>query len=572
MFTTACFVGNNTTVLIVRSIILLRVDEHVSLILNVVLPVHIKATKVLNVEYHPMIVIDVRHSIITLCPKTLDSKQEVKSDSITTTTGAFSVKGCVESCSIALPTATVKLRSSKALHTERVFFDQGSQCTIISSCLVKKMVLKPVQHKRVAVSGLLQDSEAIEYPIVQFTLTLGNCKCQVSAIVLERAVAPINVPGLSATYKKLKRKGVRLADHNIIQDLITDIGLTVRADYYADYVHGIVKKYGICLCKTSRGHMIFGPLQQKELLAASTESYTTVTVNFVVSVPIEDEFTYVSKLWELDVIGINPKAKKPEDKFAYETYLNSVVYDNHQYWARLPWKPDHDSLPTNYRMAAGQLQALLHSLESKGDLDTYHEVIQSQLQADFIERVTDAQPVDGETHYLPHHAVKKNSLTTPLCMVFNCSAKTDKAPSLNDCLMTGPSFTAKLGDALLKFRTHKYAYTADISKAFLRIGLQSCDHDFTRFLWFRNLHDPKSTIVTYRFKSVLSGATSSPFLLQATLESPLKNSTSPYGERLRNKLYVDNLKGQVVIPRSFMKSIWRPIPLWLKLTCYSVCG
>ena len=516
--------------LIVRSIILLRVDEHVLLTSNVVLPVHVKATKVLNVERHSMIVVDVRHPIIMLCvlkPLILSKRSN---QTITTTTGAFFVKGCVESCSIALPTATAKLGSSKASHTERVFFDQGSQCTIISSGLVKKMGLKPVKHKRVAVSGLLQDSEAIEYPIVQFTLTLSSRKRQVSAIMLERAVAPINVPGLSATYKKLKRKGIRLADHNIIQDLITDIGLTVGADYYADYVHGIVKKHGICLCKTSGGYMIFGPLQQKELLAASTESCNTVTANFVVSVPIEDEVTNVSKLWELDVVGINPNAKKPEDKFAYETYLNSVVYDNHPYWARLPWKPDHDPLPTKYRMAAGQLQALRRSLESKGDLDAYHELIQSQLQADFIELVTDAQPVDGETHYLPHHAVKKNSLTTPLRMVFNCSAKADKAPSPNDCLMTGPSLTAELGDALLKFITHKYAYTADISKAFLRISLQSCDCDFIRFLWFINPHDPKSTIVTYRFKSVLFNATSSPFLLQATLETLLKNYLALWGK------------------------------------------
>ena len=478
-----------------------------------------------------------------LCPKTIGLKQAANAETKTAATGTFSVKGCVESCSIALPTATARLGNGKTARTERIFFDQGSQCTIISSALVKKMGLKPVRKQKIAVSGLLQDSDAIEYPIVQFTLTLGNRKRQVTAIVMERAVASINVPGLSATYKKLKRKGVRLADRKIVQDLITDIELTVGADYYADYVHGIVQKHGICLCRTSGGHMIFGPLQQKDMLAASTVSYSTVTTNFVSYAPLEDETPTVSKLWELDVIGIDPNSSKPEDNFAYETYLNSVVYEDHQYWARLPWKPDHDLLPTNFKMAAGQLQTLRRSLESKGDLGTYDELIQSQLQASFIELVPEAQPIDGETHYLPHHAVKKDSITTPLRMVFNCSAKTNKNPSLNDCLMTGPSLTAKLGDALLKFRTNNFAYTADISKAFLRIGLQSCDRDYTRFLWFSDPQDPNSPIVTYRFKSVLFGATSSPFLLQATLETHLKNSTSPYKERLRSELYVDNLQG-----------------------------
>lgn len=107
----------------------------------------------------------------------------------------------------------------------------------------------------------------------------------------------------------------------------------------------------------------------------------------------------------------------------YESYLQSVKYDNHQYWARLPWKPDHAHLPTNHRMALGQVKALRDSLSAKGDLDTYDDLIKSQLQADFIELVPNTKPTEGETHYLPHHAVKKESLTTPLRIVLNCSVK-----------------------------------------------------------------------------------------------------------------------------------------------------
>ena len=71
-----------------------------------------------------------------------------------------------------------------------------------------------------------------------------------------------------------------------------------------------------------------------------------------------------------------------------------------------------------------------------------------------------------------------------LRIVFNCSSRANtESPSLNYCLMTGPSLTKKLGDMLLKFRTGQYAYTADISKAFLRIGLKEEDKDYTRFLW-----------------------------------------------------------------------------------------
>ena len=78
----------------------------------------------------------------------------------------------------------------------------------------------------------------------------------------------------------------------------------------------------------------------------------------------------------------------------------------------------------------------------------YHRVIEDQLEQKFIEVVLNAK-VQEATHYIPHHAVLKNSSTTPLRIVYNCSAKASKdVPSLNDCLMKGPAFTEKIEDIL----------------------------------------------------------------------------------------------------------------------------
>ena len=184
--------------------------------------------------------------------------------------------------------------------------------------------------------------------------------------------------------------------------------------------------------------MIFGPLGQKQLLSASTVTSNRVTTNLLRPKSLESlqetaEFNReVPKLWELDTIGIDPKTSKPDDDLTYKKYLQTVQHDSSQYWVRLPWKPDHVHLPTNYRMAVGQVQSLRNTLDAKGNLDTYDDLIQTQLQADFIELVYNATPVEGETHYLPHHSVKKDSITTPLCIVFNCSAKVGSNLSLND--------------------------------------------------------------------------------------------------------------------------------------------
>ena len=123
--------------------------------------------------------------------------------------------------------------------------------------------------------------------------------------------------------------------------------------------------------------------------------------------------------------------------------------------------------------------------------------------------------------------------------MFNCSFRpTKESNSLNDCLYKGPNLTENLGDVLLKFRTKKYAYVADISKAFLRIGLKETDRDVTKFLWPERPQEENSPLRIYRFKSVLFGSCSSPFLLCSTLKTHFQKSDYP---EIGQSFYMDNL-------------------------------
>ena len=151
----------------------------------------------------------------------------------------------------------------------------------------------------------------------------------------------------------------------------------------------------------------------------------------------------------------------------------------------------------------GQLYSLRKNLLKKDSLlDFYDSVIKEQLRNKFIEIVHNPKVTDF-THYIPHHGVLKNSPTTPLRIVHNCSSSTTDGISLNSCLMKGPSLTEKLGDVLLKFRINRFTDISDISKAFIRVCLQVCDCDWLRFLWFEDPHSENSKLVTYRFCSVL---------------------------------------------------------------------
>ena len=78
----------------------------------------------------------------------------------------------------------------------------------------------------------------------------------------------------------------------------------------------------------------------------------------------------------------------------------------------------------------------------------------------------------------------KNSKTTSLKIVFDCFTRESiNAPSLNDCLHSGPPLISEMVSVLMRFRCSAFACSSDIEKAYLQIELWEEDRDATRFLW-----------------------------------------------------------------------------------------
>jgi hypothetical protein len=166
-----------------------------------------------------------------------------------------------------------------------------------------------------------------------------------------------------------------------------------------------------------------------------------------------------------------------------------------------------------------------------------------------IERVVQADERSGPVHYLPHRAViKEDKATTKIRIVMDASAKPKgipNAPSLNDCLHTGPLLLKELVGILLRFRRMRNVILADIEKAFLQLSVRIQDRDCTRFLWFddpnevdpENIHFEKCII--FRFCRVSFGLTVSPFLLNATIREHLMLFDLPLAHIIEENLYVD---------------------------------
>ena len=449
----------------------------------------------------------------------------------------------------ALPTAILRLKTrvpSNVVNTVRCFFDSGSQKSFIHPKVLKELDLKPTGSTTFHLATFGRESEPVQCATIKLRLSLGTKVFSIPFVVSDKVEMKLHIPGLSHTIKMLKKSGLRLADHKA-QDQLNDISVVIGADHFSKFIRGTTRIQGVNLFSSTGGYIIYGQLP-------CDKSDSTVDVNTVVmsKIQVQDQMVDscllqdlpkppIHNLWELDTIGIKEDSLTVGERHAVDFFTKSIQYDGDKYWVRLPWKRDPSEVPTNYRMAVGQLNSLqTHLSKNSSKFDQYNQVIREYLHNDFVEEVVDSQ-VKG--HYLPHHGVAKESKTTPLRVVFNASAKSKSSDlSLNDALETGPSLTEKLASSLINLRIGKFAVIADISKAFLRIGLQAQDRDYVRFLWS---DDPTSFPKTYRFKSVLFGSTSSPFLLQATLQRHFETCQTPMEQKLSKSFYVDNFQHSV---------------------------
>ena len=229
-------------------------------------------------------------------------------------------------------------------------------------------------------------------------------------------------------------------------------------------------------------------------------------------------------------MGTTPPSNTDKQHDFLEDYITTSITRNPDgsYTTKFPWKDNAPPLPDNYKACERRTRAMVRRLASTPDLlKIYGNIIQEQIKRGFIEKVEETTTTT-KVHYIPHHPVHKESSTTPVRIVFDCSFHSSpNSPSLNDCLLTGPPFLNDMCTILLRFRTFPYGLSADIEKAFLHIGLDDNDRDFTRFLWLSDLMNPESVFNTFRFKTVLFGSTSSPFLLNATLRCHYKITIRP---------------------------------------------
>ncbi|XP_049886912.1 uncharacterized protein LOC126381471 [Pectinophora gossypiella] len=147
---------------------------------------------------------------------------------------------------------------------------------------------------------------------------------------------------------------------------------------------------------------------------------------------------------------------------------------------------------------------------------------------------------DGPLIFLPHHAVTRDSPTTPIRVVFDASCPTDTGTSLNDIQYKGSIEQDELFNILLRFRKHKYVISADISRMYRCIYLSPNQTYLQSILWRENPTDP---IQIYTLTTLSFGLKSAPHLATRCLTQLVRENLVSFpaaAAAIANEFWIDD--------------------------------
>ena len=262
-----------------------------------------------------------------------NSKQTVTNKRVVVQTSSDTTGG------VALPTALFKVypvAKGGSSAPVRCFFDSGSQKSYVHPKVLEMIGVVPKQHITINLAAFGHEAEPVNCPVVKLKLSLGNRVATVRLLVTDRVQMELYTPGLKDTISMLKKNKVHLADRTA-SDKLKDVAVVLGADSMPKFIRGTRKIGNINLLDSSGGYVVYGALpfgeasdsavNQSVCCARVTIQDCDVDTSQVTEVPAPE----VSKLWEMDVIGIQDEKFTPGERDALQKFTDTIEYHNGKY-------------------------------------------------------------------------------------------------------------------------------------------------------------------------------------------------------------------------------------------------
>ena len=300
------------------------------------------------------------------------------------------------------------------------------------------------------------------------------------------------------------------------------------------FLENRIRDNGVVIRESFFGWVVSGPVEEM----SNPLDYTISSNVSVVSAETTDDLP--SKFWELENVPI--KKHLSAEEAACEKQFDDTTNQkpDGRFVVQLPFRSNGIKLGHSRASALKRFFRLERKLKAIPELKSkYIAFIKEIIDFGHKELNPEKELDNPNCYYLPRHCVHKpDSTMSKLRVLFDASAKTTSGHSLNDCLLVGPKLQDDLFKNLVRFRFFKLVMSADISKVYRRVELNSQDRDFHRILWRSNSMHPVQTL---RMARVTYGnAAASYHSIRALTEcSKQPNVTNDVREDIQRDFYVD---------------------------------
>ncbi|XP_059061322.1 uncharacterized protein LOC131854209 [Achroia grisella] len=435
-----------------------------------------------------------------------------------------------------LATALVNLETSRGPQIVRAFIDPCSEESFISEAVVKRLQLK-CKDVEGQVSAVGQMSTPFKHAAeIELSSRMNkNYKLKCTAYVIKH-VTDI-MPATRINYEHWTHfSGIELADPTYHTPGNVDLLLGVHV--YTDILmSGVLKrKQGEPIAQQTYLGWIISGGEAVERLPNKGQ-----IISMHLSVTLDN---MLQRFWECESLeSENKNTLTSQEARAEEIYEKTVMRDEQgRYVVSLPFVRDNPILPENSReIAMRRLRGLERRLAGNENLKReYDNVLKEYITLNHMELVKDEREKD--TVYLPHHAVFRDDKTTSkVRVVFDASCRGTNGVSLNDGLLIGPNLQEELRDIILRWRTHKIVFVADIIKMYRQIKIQERDTKYQRILYRFNQNNE---IQTYKLLTVTFGMASAPYLAIKTMRQLAKDENTQYpvaSKIVNSDFYMDDV-------------------------------
>ena len=441
----------------------------------------------------------------------------------------------------------------------RTLLDSGAGTNFISENLLPHIKHELIATKSMRIAGInstvCKNSKLVRIFLNHETCPLKTMKCftipSLLSYNIDKAAFKIfiqNCQGLTNIINPLEAE----VDHN------EGLGMIIGPGTIRDICQEPPSYIGDYLVE----HTYFGPSISGRLDPSQPiNSYASNLYKFTNEVDLDEQYFQVDKamsdklellenlefLHDKELLGVRSEELHLEDQICINKFKQNFSYDsiNKRYTVGLPFNHNINKLPSNENAAFRRAQALQKKFFLDPELGSLYALqLQNMQKAEFIEEVTKETKNGKHIHYLPHRGIKKkDNKTTSLRIVMDAACRANEAKlALNDCLYRGPNLIVSMLSLLLKFCKHRYGCQGDIEKAFLQLQIRPEDRDAMRFFFPQDITDPSSKMKVFRYRVLMFGASSSPYLLAAVIqthiEQHVKNRTMQ--ESLKS-IFFDNL-------------------------------